>query len=1040
MITSLFTLLFNNVNNVTNQAVDTFAQYDGTDINQRNAFIYESCDPIAHLYSPIYELDDAFVLQEFFVPAKNFVLWINNAKMELSKLQVHKKLVILLNLTIRYVFEDKTTTLAYSRTQSGSYAFVLYYRLKKTSEADKILKKVHEALASLSISLGGTFYLPYRHHYSVQQLKKAYPNIENFFQIKLKHDPHGIFNSAWSDNYFIQMIPEYKKISRFQAPIHSDLDQDLLLEKPHHFELRIVEEHREDSYRRLMRNPVQRNEFIEHFFENIFNIESKDKLKNLMAKAVADPRNNNDADIYGYIKQHLEESDGLFNQVTKAVKAVMQSSRQRRELVKETVTILHRLKRLGHVNGLVSIGDSGKLVRELVENKFIVGKVWVVHDKVDNGYVQVMERASEKEVGQFVPIDYENPCFLLLPSETADLVTLNIGMHHFPQNCIIPFLKEVNRVLRPGGLFMVREHDANPELIPVLDLAHSIFNAVTNATEEYNRNERRAFRPILEWRQIIESVGFEDTYLYEMEKGDPTLDEMMCFSKGSLEDFVITTPVIDLDDEKDHELDQHDNETCPASYLETKFFVENVEGSLEAIANNLPEIFMNMARSGLDEFTNFLVNGKTYLESMAKTFGLSEGQVFIVRQFLNKIINPLIHVLNDFRPVLNSASRKNVFLDIVPDELIAVIKAALKRAEDGEASKRELTLVWLIKSAQEKFVGKSSSKTPYQKALLSNEENGVVTPQVGLQEEVEEVLERLLRVMPELRRIDTLTNAGFKPSVVVMLKSQIGDDSKPLTSKRITKALMPYLDEYSWNKMKTPLEEIIQNPSFYPLTEDYLTDGRNAWYQVLKGFFSGKSVQFNAFGIGMANVMGLSTFIDIWSDAQQTRLSEEKQGVNMEKDLQSWQLSFNAKNMLSNAIGIFKQDTENKEDALSQVLACLKLARVVSEENVRPEFTWFKLVEWLQVEYVQIFGSYMHHRPWYQFPYADMMKKYFTILYEEVQIVNEKHGIQKALFSEAFVTDLMPGLVMSFILGQVAAMALPLRFVWGDNYSKGIVN
>ena len=47
-----------------------------------------------------------------------------------------------------------------------------------------------------------------------------------------------------------------------------------------------------------MQNPAQRNEFLENFFKNIFNIDSPDKLKSLLAKATADPRNITDLDIY----------------------------------------------------------------------------------------------------------------------------------------------------------------------------------------------------------------------------------------------------------------------------------------------------------------------------------------------------------------------------------------------------------------------------------------------------------------------------------------------------------------------------------------------------------------------------------------------------------------------------------------------------------------------------------------------------------------------------------------------------------------------
>ena len=55
----------------------------------------------------------------------------------------------------------------------------------------------------------------------------------------------------------------------------------------------------------------------------------------------------------------------------------------------------------------------------------------------------------------------------------------NQGLHHLPPDRLSAFLEQVKRVLRPSGLFIVREHDASPELMPMLDLAHSVFNAVT---------------------------------------------------------------------------------------------------------------------------------------------------------------------------------------------------------------------------------------------------------------------------------------------------------------------------------------------------------------------------------------------------------------------------------------------------------------------------------------------------------------------------------------------------------------------------------
>ena len=116
---------------------------------------------------------------------------------------------------------------------------------------------------------------------------------------------------------------------------------------------------------------------------------------------------------------------------------------------------------------------------------------------------------------------------------------MNQGLHHIPQTRLMGFLAEIYRILRPGGLFIVREHDAADELMPMLDLAHSVFNVVGGISLRDERNEIRAFRPLLEWRRIVESAGFVDTMLYEVEEGDPTWDEMMAFCKCDTQEAVV---------------------------------------------------------------------------------------------------------------------------------------------------------------------------------------------------------------------------------------------------------------------------------------------------------------------------------------------------------------------------------------------------------------------------------------------------------------------------------------------------------------------
>ena len=511
--------------------------------------------------------------------------------------------------------------------------------------------------------------------------------IDKFFERKNFYDPHGMFSSSWSKNYMTQVIPKSDELPiSSNVPDNYEDDYELGKNSTEKFVLPIVSQHRDDSYRKLMSNPTQRNEFIEHFFTNIFNIESKDKLKNLMAKAVADPRNSNDDDIYQYIKQHLDEgSSDPLNEFSKVVKSLLQTRWQRKELVKETVTILHRLKRLGKINGLVSIGDTGKLVRELTENEFVSGNVWIVHDDL-GGLVQMIERGSENEVGEFVQIDYNNPIFIKIPSESADLITLNIGLHHFPQETILPFLNEVYRILRKGGLFIVREHDASPEIIPVLDLAHSIFNAVTGVSPLNDRHEIRAFRPILEWRKIIESVGLTDSYLYDIESGDPTIDEMMCFYKQSLLLSPDENRSSNVVTKKKADLRPALSDVIPK---EMALIIENM-------ANQAPNLALELSRVGIAKTITLLID----LTENLKNVDLVQSNKpleLLMGGLSRQALDPLISMLNDFQLHLQSAERTEAEIKLIPDEFIVLLKGFLKNAHKGSASPMELVIAGVLK-------------------------------------------------------------------------------------------------------------------------------------------------------------------------------------------------------------------------------------------------------------------------------------------------------------------------------------------------------
>jgi hypothetical protein len=180
------------VEKTTGQAIDM----TGGTLLTRNELLFESAVPLAKLYDELLVSDDTFVLQEFFVPQSKFEDFIALARPIYEEL-ANQTTLLLLNTTIRYVFKDTLTALPYARTDS--YAFVLYYRIPRTKEADEALGAVHNRFAEAAVSVGGTFYLPYRKCYSADLLLRAYPNIETFAAAKRKHDPANLFSNAWYD-------------------------------------------------------------------------------------------------------------------------------------------------------------------------------------------------------------------------------------------------------------------------------------------------------------------------------------------------------------------------------------------------------------------------------------------------------------------------------------------------------------------------------------------------------------------------------------------------------------------------------------------------------------------------------------------------------------------------------------------------------------------------------------------------------------------------------------------------------------------------
>jgi hypothetical protein len=103
------------------------------------------------------------------------------------------KRINLLNVTIREVKKDHISSLPYAK--KDVYGVVCLFSQGQTQQDEEEMKNFTQLVIDDALKLGGTFYLPYRLHYTAKQLLCAYHEIKQWIELKNKYDPHSLFQS-----------------------------------------------------------------------------------------------------------------------------------------------------------------------------------------------------------------------------------------------------------------------------------------------------------------------------------------------------------------------------------------------------------------------------------------------------------------------------------------------------------------------------------------------------------------------------------------------------------------------------------------------------------------------------------------------------------------------------------------------------------------------------------------------------------------------------------------------------------------------------
>ncbi|TNE66385.1 MAG: FAD-binding protein [Alphaproteobacteria bacterium] len=457
--------------------------FAGRPVHWRN---YEAGYDVAEL-EPASRMRSTYVLQEYFVPIDRFDAFVPKMAEILKRHRVN-----MVNISVRHAKADPGAYMAWAREEV--FAFVLYYKQRTRENACKRVGVWTRELVDAALSEGGTYYLPYQAHATDAQFHAAYPRAKDLFALKARLDPDFRLRNVIWDTYYAP------KPAQEPAPAASE-------------------------FKSVYATTEGRDRFY-LFLQNIFNLYPEDRFHTLIE--ATSKAQDTDEDIYRALQDQLPGIKPALADLTHALPALKV---QKQEMARQTAKLLADKAK---IDGYVEIGTTGRYVKALKKSLKLTGPITLLHDKAPtNSPVDIVERGQIGKLGRFVDIrDYAPISEADIATASCDLVTCYIGLHHAAPEKLEPFLKSVARILRPGGTFILRDHDVPDETMNrFVCLVHTVFNLGTGESWDTNAAEPRYFNALGHWAAALERCGFRDSGARLTQANDPSANTLMAFSR-----------------------------------------------------------------------------------------------------------------------------------------------------------------------------------------------------------------------------------------------------------------------------------------------------------------------------------------------------------------------------------------------------------------------------------------------------------------------------------------------------------------------------
>ena len=232
--------------------------------------------------------------------------------------------------------------------------------------------------------------------------------------------------------------------------------------------------------------------------------------------------------------RHIQEGLGSIGTPLGALTHALPALAKQKSVLKEQT--LEMLGDTRAVDGYLEIGTIGRYYSVLRKSLSFTGPLYMMNDIAPTGSpVDMIDRGQIGEVGQFLSLGcYESLDTHGVASESLELVTCFIGLHHCPLGVLDDFVRSIVNALKPGGLFILRDHDCTtPEMVEFVSLVHTVFNAGTDVSWADNDAELRHFRPVDEWIDYLARFDLVHQGERLLQENDPTDNLLLAFRKTS---------------------------------------------------------------------------------------------------------------------------------------------------------------------------------------------------------------------------------------------------------------------------------------------------------------------------------------------------------------------------------------------------------------------------------------------------------------------------------------------------------------------------